>query len=56
MKKGSGGGMKSFIKYEGFIFLFTGIGKIRSHSTMQYNLLFFVVVVVMDKSVEANVS
>ena len=32
---------ESFIQCDGLIFLVTGIHKIRSHSMLQYDLLFF---------------
>ena len=43
---------ESFIQCDGLIFLVTVITKIRSHSMLQYNLLFFFV----NKPVEVNVS
>ena len=43
---------ESFIQCDGLIFMVTGIHKTRSHSMLQYNLLFFVV----DKPVEVNLS
>ena len=51
MEKGAGM-QESFIQCDGLILRVTGIDEIRSHSMLQYNILFFVV----DKPVEVHVS
>ena len=54
-KRGQGG-MENFIQCEGLVFMVTGILKTRFHIILQYNLLSYFLVVVVDKPVEVNIS